>query len=443
MERRRFLSLMGAYGMGLAPAPRPNIILAMADDQGWGDTSYNGHPVLQTPNLDSMARNGVRFDRFYAASPVCSPTRGSCLTGRHPFRYGIFFANADTGTDAPSKYALPARELTVAELVKPLGYATGHFGKWHLGDFEGPRRSSPADNGFDVFFSTTRKVPTVDPEGYWTREGRVPGVLRGDDSELMMSRAIEFIRAAAARQQPFLAVIWFHAPHVPFLALPRHRAPYGAHSESKQHYWGSIASIDEQMGRLRSTLDQLGLRKNTMLWYASDNGPEGDQQQDSSPGSAGPWRGRKRSLFEGGVRVPGLLEWPERFPRPVTVTSAASTSDYFPSIASALGLAPAQSELDGINLWPLIDDPSRPRRSALGFETIGDTRGSPRLAYIEDRWKLLSNLDDTPDLLFDLAKDPSEANNLAPRHPQEVRRMRASLEKWRKSCEASRADLKP
>ena len=166
----------------------PNIILAMADGQCWGDTSYNGHPRLKTPNLDDMARRGIRFDRFYSGAPVCSPTRGSCLTGRHPYRYGIFSANADSGTDAPSKYALPSREVTVAEALKPLGYTSGHFGKWHLGDFTGEKRSAPTDNGFDEFFSTTRKVPTLDPNGYWTKDGRILGALRGDDSELLMTR---------------------------------------------------------------------------------------------------------------------------------------------------------------------------------------------------------------------------------------------------------------
>ena len=265
----------------------------------WGALFFRGAPAVKLffslsgflityLLLDEMARTGIRFDRFYSGAPVCSPTRGSCLTGRHPYRYGIFFANADSGTEAPSKYALPARETTVAELVKPLGYATAHFGKWHLGDFAGPKQSSPTDNGFDEFFSTTRKVPTVDPDGYWTQEGRVPGTLQGDDNELIMERALDFMRRAVARRQPFLAVIWFHAPHIPFLATARHRAPFASHAESQQHYWGSITSLDEQMGRLRSTLDQLGVRRDTMLWYCADNGPEGDRESAAAPGSAGP-----------------------------------------------------------------------------------------------------------------------------------------------------------
>ena len=434
MRRRQFLQLLAT-----AP-PRPNIILAMADDQGWGDTSYNGHHILSTPNLDSMAAAAVRFDRFYAGAPVCSPTRGSVLTGRHPFRYGIFFANADTGADAPSKYALPAREQTLAEYLKPLGYVCAHFGKWHLGDFSGPKRSAPTDNGFDEFFSTTRKVATVDPDGYWTAAGRVPGPQEGDDSRILMDAAVDFIERAAARRQPFFAVIWFHAPHEPVLASERHRAPYTQYPGKPENYYGAIAALDEQVGRLRETLRYLKIERDTMLWYASDNGPEGDRQAYNSPGSSGPFRGHKRSLFEGGIRVPAILEWPARYPRPRVIGAAASTSDYLPTILSALR-QPVPANLDGIDLLPVLDGRRRLRQSPLAFETIGDTRGSQRLCWIEDRWKLLSNLDQSPDSLFDLDADPAETTDLAARHPSLCSALRAKLEQWRASCTRSRQGL--
>lgn len=417
----------------------------MADDQGWGDTSYNGHPILKTPNLDIMAKSGIRFDRFYSGAPVCSPTRGSCLTGRHPYRYGIFFANADNGADAPSKYILPDRERTIAEYLRPLGYNCGHFGKWHLGDFQGPKKSAPTDNGFDEFFSTTRKVATVDPDGYWTKEGRIPGVMRGDDSELLMNRALDFMRRSVRAGKPFLAVIWFHAPHVPFVATPERRAPYSAYPESKQHYWGAIASLDAQMGRLRATLDELGIRRDTMLWYTSDNGPEGDRESDASPGIAGPWRGRKRSLFEGGVRVPGILEWPARFPKPFVMQAAASTSDYLPTVLSALGQPTAKgAELDGINLLPFLEKRASDRGIPIAFETLGQTRGSPKLALIEDRFKLLADLDDPgTTMLFDLKADPGEKTNIAAQNAPVVARMMATLRSWHESCNRSREGLPP
>ncbi len=442
MHRRTFLQLAAAGAYAAPAVQRPNIILAMADDQGWGDTSYNGHPVLRTPVLDEMARTAIRFDHFYSAAPVCSPTRGSCLTGRHPYRYGILFANADSGTDAPSKYILPTREYTIAELLQPYGYTSGHFGKWHLGDFAGPKKSAPTDNGFDEFFSTTRKVPTVNPDGYWTKEGRVPGVLEGDDSRLLMDRALAFIERAAKSGKPFCAVIWFHAPHEPVLATEAHRKPYAAHALKEQHYYGSIASIDEQMGRLRDTLRRLGIRDNTMLWYASDNGPEGDELSAASPGRPGPFRGRKRSLFEGGIRVPALLEWPARFPKPRAISAPASTSDYVPTILGILnGKLPANDGMDGIDLMPILEGKRLKRDVPIAFETMGNTRGSARLAWVEERWKLLTNLDGSEDMLFDLAADPGETTNLAAKHPAECARMRKRLTAWRDSCTRSRAGL--
>jgi len=435
MRRRQFLQL-------LAASPTlPNVVLAMADDQGWGDTSYNGNHILSTPHLDAMARSGIRFDRFYSGAPVCSPTRGSVLTGRHPFRYGVFFANADSGADSPSKYILPAREKTLAEFLKPLGYAAGHFGKWHLGDFAGPMRSAPTDNGFDEFFSTTRKVSTVNPESYWTHNGRVPAAeLEGDDSRILMDAAVAFIEKCVAKRQPFFAVIWFHAPHEPVVATQRHRAPYTQYPGKPEHYYGAIAALDEQMGRLRETLRYLKVERNTMLWYASDNGPEGDRQSSASPGNAGPFRGRKRSLFEGGIRVPALLEWPARFPVSKAVTAAASTSDYLPTILAALK-QPIPKELDGINLLPILEGKRAQRLSPLAFETINDTRGSHRLAWIEDRWKLLSNLDGNEEMLFNLASDPGETTNLAASHPGLCNTLRAKLEQWRASCARSRQGL--
>jgi arylsulfatase A-like enzyme len=411
----------------------------MADDQGWGDTSYNGHRILSTPHLDRMAAEGLRFDRFYAGAPVCSPTRGSCLTGRHPYRYGIFSANADSGADALSKYALPGRELTLAEMLRPLGYSSGHFGKWHLGDFTGPRRAAPSDHGFDTFFSTTRKVATLNPEGYWTSSGRLPGPIEGDDSRILMDQALDFIERSARRQQPFLAVIWFHAPHEPVFASQRHRAPYMQYQETTQHYFGAIAALDEQMGRLRETLELLRVNRNTMLWYCSDNGPEGDALSAESLGSAGPFRGRKRSLFEGGVRVPGILVWPEQFAAPRVIKAAASTSDFVPTVMASLGRQAKNA--DGINLLPLLKSNAPRRGRALGFETIGNTRGSPKLAWVEDRWKLLTDLELGEDLLFDLDADPSESTNLAARHPEEVARMRTSLRRWRTECARDRRRL--
>ena len=238
--------LLVCFSCSSAREQLPNIILLMADDMGWGDAGYNGHPALETPHLDSMAAGGLVFHRFYSAAPVCSPTRGSALTGRHPFRYGIYYAN--TGK-------LLQSELTLAEVLKLKGYTTGHFGKWHLGTLSKKIRDSnrggkPGDtihysppwrHGFDVCFSTEAKVPTWDPmivpekeaggvgtgfsQGdffgtyYWTGEEQMEkDNLEGDDSRVIMDRVIPFIRDAARHDKPFLAVVWFHTPHSPVVA---------------------------------------------------------------------------------------------------------------------------------------------------------------------------------------------------------------------------------
>jgi arylsulfatase A-like enzyme len=457
-----------------AAAERPNIILLMADDLGWGDTGYHCHPILKTPHLDAMARDGLRFERFYSGAPVCSPTRGSCLTGRHPYRYGIFFAN--TGH-------LPPQEVTLAELLGSLGYTTGHFGKWHLGTLTKTLKESnrggpggvahyapPWDNGFDVCFSTEAKVPTYDPmrkpkgagrkwwdpveddaeavqygTHYWTGEGEmVTENLRGDDSRIIMDRAVPFIRDAAKRDEPFFAVIWFHAPHLPVVAGPKYTARYKGADKYTQHYWGCISALDEQVGRLRAELKQLGVERNTMLWFASDNGPEGN---DKAPGTTKGLRGRKRSLFEGGIRVPGLLVWPGRV-KPGRYTAVpASTSDYLPTVLDLLGIERTGVQpLDGVSLLPLIEGSMRRRPEPIPFESAG------QLALVDNRYKIVhqpkgrrsgrnenENLTAEDFVLFDIQADPAEKNDLAAEQADVVKEMARQLLAWRESCNKSRA----
>ncbi|MDE0262400.1 MAG: sulfatase-like hydrolase/transferase [Bryobacterales bacterium] len=446
---------------GDAGAKPPNIILCMSDDQGWGDTGYNGHPYLKTPHLDAMSRAGLRFDRFYSGAPVCSPTRGSALTGRHPYRYGVPTANSGHIRDG---------EITLAELLKAQGYTTGHFGKWHLGtltnDQEDGRRGGrrpehyapPWEHGFDQSFSAEVQMPTWNPmenqafaSKYWTGEGEYATEnLSGDDSRVIMDRAIPFIQQAVAERTPFFAVIWFHAPHRPVVAGPEHRALYAGFSEGEQHYYGCITALDEQVGRLRAELRDLGVADDTMLWYCSDNGPEGrTSHRQTDRGSSGGLRGRKRSLFEGGVRVPGILEWPSRVEAGGVSDMPASTCDYFPTIASALGLdAPEDGRpIDGVSLLPLIDGDMEQRGRPIAFQCPDGGEGgqsarlgSPDHALIGDRYKLLSFLDDErsgEDMLFDIALDPGERHDLAGELPEVATQMKQYLLDWDASCARS------
>jgi len=429
---------------------KPNIILCMADDLGWGDPGFNGNSIIRTANLDAMARAGMRFTRFYSAAPVCSPTRGSCLTGRHPYRYGVFFANVGHMLE---------EEITLAEALKMQGYITGHFGKWHLGTLTttekdsnrgGPRGakhySPPTDNGFDVCFSTEAKVPTWNPmkepetnqpygTSYWREDGtKATNNLDGDDSRVIMDRVIPFIRNAVDEGKPFLAVVWFHAPHGPVVAGPKYRKMYSQYSEDEQHYYGCITAMDEQMGRLRDWLRELGIADNTMLWFCSDNGPEGrDGKKGRYRGSAGPFRGRKRSLFEGGVRVPGLLEWPAHIKDGQVTDNLCCTSDYFPTVLDVLGfrIKRQPEPIDGVSLMPLIDGKMAKRPVPIGFES------DKQVSLTDNRYKIYSKDNGKTYMLFDLIDDPGESRDLAAEKPQILQSMKATLEQWRKSCRDS------
>jgi len=458
--RRNFLRCVAGSALSMA-FPRtvfsetknpnkPNIILCMADDLGWGDPGFNGNTIIKTPHLDRMAKAGMRFTRFYSGAPVCSPTRGSCLTGRHPYRYGIFFANAGH---------MRKDEITLAEALKTQSYTTGHFGKWHLGTLTtkekdsnrgGPKGaehySPPWENGFDVCFSTEAKVPTWNPMKspdsdkpygtyYWKHDGtKVTDNLEGDDSRVIVDRAVPFIRNAVKKSTPFFAVIWFHTPHLPVIAGPKYRAMYSQYSEDEQHYYGCITALDEQMGRLRGELRSLGVADHTMLWFCSDNGPEGKSgKQGRSRGSAGPFRGRKRSLFEGGVRVPGLLEWPSKIKAGRVTDIPCSTCDYFPTVLEVLGFRmKGQPEpIDGVSLWPLIEGRMTERPRPIGFESRN------QVSLTDNRYKIYSGDKGKRYALFDLLDDPGETNDLASQKPQILNAMKTRLEKWRASCKKS------
>jgi arylsulfatase A-like enzyme len=437
---------------------RPNIIFLMADDLGWGDTGYNGNPVIKTPSLDQMARDGIKFNRFYSAAPVCSPTRASVLTGRHPYRTGVFFAN--TGILRPE-------EITLAEVLQAEGYATGHFGKWHLGTFsttgDDANRGGaahpellnpPSEHGFDTYFSTESKVPTWDPmimpekfekaesqnfgwsyikDGeesrpygtyYWTPEGKATDNLSGDDSRVIMDRAIPFIKQAVEAEKPFFTVIWFHTPHLPVVAGPKYAEMYKDQDFQLQQFAGCVTAMDEQIGRLRSFLKKTGADVNTMIWFCSDNGPEGN---DSAPGRSGMFKGRKRSLYEGGVRVPGVMVWPSVV-EPSVVEAPVVTSDYMPTIMDVLGIGCSEkfNVLDGESVLPLLKGEEWKRSKPLGFASRG------QYAYNGNKYKLYGS-----DQLYDMTEDPYETTNIAKEHPEIVEEYLEGLTNWYESCRNS------
>jgi len=477
MNRRNFLKYIG-FGAAVTAIPAclqpesgqeklkpPNIILLMADDLGYGDVGFNGNKIIKTPNLDEMAKNGIKFNRFYAGAPVCSPTRGTCLTGRHNFRYGIFSASIGY---------LPAEEITLAKMCKSLGYTTGHFGKWHLAPitktgqtmpeyYENRERkyAPPWERDYDESFTTECNVPTWNPMdserfdedsqlGFLHNGVEVKDNLSGASARVFMDRVLPFINNAAQHNQPFMATIWFHEPHDPVVAGSKYKAMYSEYNDDEQHYYGCITAMDEQIGRLRRLLQRIGIADNTMVWFCSDNGPAHLSQPGGpawwmrrSRGVTGGLRGRKRSLFEGGIRVPALLEWPAKIQKGRSVDMPCSTLDYFPTIQDYLNFkTPPNRPIDGISLKPMIESNMSERPKPIPFCSFISRRaaqGSPPFALIHNNFKLLTNLSehDGEDLLYDLTEDPSESINIAKDHPQRVAKMKQQLMDWYDSCRAS------
>jgi arylsulfatase A-like enzyme len=372
---------------------------------------------------------------------------------------------------------MPDEEVTLAEALSDAGYRTGHFGKWHLGTLTttveesnrgGPRGAEhyapPWEHGFDTCFSTEASVPTYDPmiateieaeKGwidaedvggdygtyYWTGPGEVAVEnLDGDDSRVIMDRAVPFIREAVQDDDPFLAVVWFHSPHEPVVGGPEYRERYAHRTENEQHYYGTISAIDDQIGRLRDELADLGVTDETMLWFTSDNGPAAEgggpgwhaglRQQ----GKTGKLRGQKGTLYEGGVRVPGTLVWPDGIDEPRTVDVPCVTSDYYPTILDAVGVdVPDQPEpLDGMSLMPVLSGETNERPAPIGFEH-GDS-----VALIDGDYKLIRRERSSAFELYDLGSDRYETDDISGEFPDRVEDMKRALRAWRESCDASR-----
>lgn len=436
----------------------PNIILMMSDDQGWGDAGYNGHPELKTPTLDDMAANGVIFSRFYAASAVCSPTRGSVLTGRHPDRYGVCSANCGH---------LPDEEITLAEVAKEAGYRTGHFGKWHLGTLtrdtmdanRGGREENhvhyapPWEHGFDVCFSTESKVPTWDPmivphksagdvkpqlkEGasfgtyYWTGPGKIAtDNLGGDDSRVIMDRVIPFIEKSVYNDQPFFTVIWFHSPHLPVLTGEQYAQQYLGLTEDQQQYYGTITAMDEQIGRLRIRLRELNVDRNTVIFFTSDNGPEGRSVGGRTQGLTNGLKGRKRSLHEGGIRVPGLMEWPGTLDH-VVIDEPCYTSDYFPTVSRLIGHKVNNMPIDGLDLMSFIHKPKEAVDRNLVFSF------NEQVAVVNNQYKIYSNDQGSTFNFYDLLNDPGESYDASSAYEEVKQEMIQHWKSWSMSVDAS------
>ena len=444
MNRRTFtgsLAGLAAGSLWAAPARRPNIIFILADDLGWGDLGCYGHPQLRTPHLDRMAKQGVQFTQFYVNGSVCSPSRTAFTTGQYPARHRVHghFAAAELNQQRSMPNWLDPAAVTLPRLLRQAGYRTAHFGKWHLGSGQGA--PEPGAYGFDEYRTVNATGPSWDE--------RDPH-FRANSTEKIVDETLRFIRKDPAA--PFYVNVWSLLPHATLNPTDEQMKAYarlgpgaggGGHKGALQIYYASVTALDAAIGRLLAGLDEMKLSDNTLVLFTSDNGPEDIHivnASHSGVGSPGPFRGRKRSLYEGGVRLPLLARWTGHLRAGrVDHTSVLTAVDFLPTLARLAGVdAPKSWPLDGEDVSDILTGASRPRKQPIHWEwrfrIMGDiTNRSPMLALRDGDWKLLMNPDRSRVELYDIPRDPTEMNNLAAARKDVVERLAPRLLAWQKA----------
>ena len=404
---------------------RPNIILIMTDDQGWGQTGYYNHPLLKTPNLDEMANNGLRFDRFYAGAPVCSPTRASVLTGRSNDRTGVYNHG----------YRLRLQEKTISQALKNNGYLTAHFGKWHLNGLRGPGapilkddKYGPQNFGFDHWLSVTNFFdinPLMSENGDFID-------FNGNSSEIIFNEALSFIKEINNKEMPFFILIWDGSPHSPFIADDEDNIDFKNLDERSKNHYGELVAFDNSLGDFRKGLQDLGISNNTILWFNSDNGGLG-KKQNISPSTVGGLKGQKGDIWEGGIRVPSVIEWPSVIKSRIS-TYPSSTMDIFPTIVDILNLPDSTMlmPLDGESLFPLFNSKLGKRKNKIPFRYLD------KGALIDNNFKLVvTSIKKNNFELYDLLNDPKESLNISSSYPIVFQEMKDEFIEWNKSVNES------
>ncbi len=441
----RLSLLLLAAGLSLSARP-PNILLIVSDDQGYADLGSMGSPDILTPRLDRLASEGVRLTSYYSAFPVCTPSRGTLLTGRYPQRNGTYdnFRNDRVNDDylySPEEYAISperilgmdARETLLSQVLRDAGYATAVFGKWDLGSLQ---RFLPMQRGFDEFYGFVNTG--ID---YWTHERYgIPSMYRGNapteedrdhyTTNLFERETLQFMERN--RDRPYFVYLSYNAPHgasnldrrirgmaqAPGRCLELYPDPDRIEGERRRKFNASVTCMDESIGRVLDRLDGHGLRDDTIVVFVSDNGP-------GSGGDAGPLRGRKGQMFEGGVRVPFLMRWPVKI-EPGTVSDEFLTGlDVFPMLVKAAGAeSPEGVTLDGFDMLPVLQGKAKSSRNTMFWERQGEY--GARVG----RWKLVESRRGSG--LFDLSEDLGERKNLSEELPKVLRRVRDRFHAWQR-----------
>ena len=417
---------LGMLDASTARAEKPNFVIIMADDLGYGDLACYGHPTIRTPELDRMAAEGMRLTQFYSGSPVCTPSRAALMTGRYPARSGLCGQRRVLFPDSIG--GLPDSEITLAEALAPAGYRSTCIGKWHLGY---QPQYLPPNHGFEHYFG----IPYSNDMGAETAGGRLRGwpktplirdlaVVEEDPDQTQLTRryteeAIAFLREAATGDQPFLLYLPHTMPHVPIFASEKFKG-----SSPRGLYGDVITELDWSTGEILRTLRETGLAANTLVFFTSDNGPW--LSQGLGGGSAGLLREGKGSTWEGGVRVPGIAWWPEHVPAGRVSPAIASAMDLFTTCVALAGAPqPKDRPIDGLDISPvLLHDEPGPRQTLFFYRDTEVTavRHGPWKAHFKTQSGYGQPKPDAhePALLYHLDRDPSEKIDVAARQPDIV-----------------------
>ncbi len=419
---------------------RPNVVVILSDDQGYGDIGcYGTEPDPKTPHLDALAQGGVRFTNFYANAPMCSPTRAALLTGRHPYRCGVPFVLSA----APETVGLKGGEVTLAEVLAEAGYATGLVGKWHLGTAP---ESLPNTQGFDDFYGfRSGCIDYYSHRFYWGLGAGMPSfhdLYRNEQeidesgeyaTHLITREAINFIRES--RDDPFFLMVSYNAPHYPMHAPPEYLERFEGLPADRAMHLAMVAAMDDGIGEIVDELDAQGIRGDTVIFFHSDNGATSEDRAGLG-GRNTPFRGYKFSLFEGGIRMPAIANWPGVVPAGKIRDGMAASMDLFPTFAKLCKAdVPRDRVIDGKDVWPLIVDGARTPHDSLYWKRYDQQ------AIRKGDWKLVLNgmlaLGDDNQLqgddrvfLADLADDPEESTNLATEQPDIVRELTNLARTW-------------
>ncbi|MCA9137145.1 MAG: sulfatase-like hydrolase/transferase [Planctomycetales bacterium] len=436
-----FCALFNVFGSASSAAEsRPNVVMLLSDDLGYQDVGcYNG-PV-HTPHIDSLAASGTRFSDFYSGCAVCSPSRATLMTGRHHIRAGVYSWIDDNS----QRSHLLLRETTLAELLKAAGYATAHVGKWHLGLPGGKYdKPTPDQHGFDYWFATWNNAsPSHKNPDNFIRNGEPVGPMQGYSCQLVVDEAISWLdeRQTGENETPFFLNVWFHEPHAPIAAPESITTGYGKADDKAAIYSGTIDNSDRAIGRLLKRLDQLGVRDNTLIIYASDNGSYRDDR-------TGGLRGRKGVNWEGGIRVPGIFCWPGKIGQGVVASQPAGLVDVLPTVCGLLGIQRDDAvHLDGADLTPILTGQADTfvRRQPLFWHL---QKSRPIVAMRDGDYSLVASPDyelSTSNMfveswiptirsgrykdfqLFNLAVDPNQTTDIADRHPELLQSLKTKL----------------